>query len=110
MIRSQGYVMGKHDCDDMAQEFRDYLLDAGWNEECVWLVLGRSAVGNTHMWVEAAGLAFDPTTGDCGVMPQERWYGYEEAERFPARHIYTQSLVGYLARGDRFWNGRWWRK
>ncbi len=97
------YPAHDHNCDDMAQEYRDVLVDRGVPVEDIRLVQGYRN-GCVHMWLEVrewvmydlwmrlfhakphAGFSTMPMTGDS---------------------VFKDG--GYLNRGDRYINGKWRR-
>jgi len=109
------YIVDKHDCDDMAQEFADWLALSGVSREDMRFV---SASHNYyrdaphHFWLEVwhpdGWCLYDVASGDYAV-PIEGSMLYEnyDAHYIPSVRVYRDG--GYQCRGDRWVDGRWLR-
>ena len=101
------YILDEHDCDDMAQEFADYLVSRGIAYDRITLVKGRSwSSGNFHAWIEVDRFyVFDPTHGIFGAARPLVYVGrYLEISRPP---MPWWDGSGYRKHGDRWESAIW---
>lgn len=104
----------QHDCDDMAQEWRDYLVAHGIAVERIRFGLGYID-GSYHCWTEVEDTrdgrwyAFDPAGGVYSVpylLMRAQVDGV--VEEYPGHAIILDG-TGYEGIGDRWWGGTWHR-
>lgn len=122
---SENYIEGKHDCDDMAQEFRDVLVSNGFPTKDIRLVFASSRKENVgHMWLEMKRgnqwLAYDVTIRLYSISREKMLEYYDVKNYFPGDHVYLEPMAkglpfaslfsGYTYRNDRFVDGKWIRR
>ena len=95
------YIVDKHDCDDMAQEWADWLEEYGVRRSSM-----RFVSLPPHFWMEVqfedGWRMYDVASGFYG-RPSET---LADASYIPA-HLVYRDMSGYQQRGDRWIDGRW---
>ncbi len=120
------YRRGLHDCDDMAQEFRDYLRTWGISYERMRLVelesrafFLRCVFVGRHMWLEVleegCWNVYDPAGNVFGKPVHEAIKNYSVVKIYRGDEVYTEPSGEYFMKsyreiGDRFINGMWKRR
>ena len=118
---NKNYIPNLHDCDDMAQEFRDFLVGIGIAYGRMRLVQGvRKEAGNKkspgHLWLEVwenrKWKVYDPSQNRFGELPviMRLEYGIEKVsmgDEIIKDGSYGTGSAGYKNYGDRFENGEW---
>jgi hypothetical protein len=114
---SMNYKINEHDCDDMAQEFRDYLMEQGVRPADIKLVqayrLTDKKIPLGHMWLEYKiddrWYVFDPAG---------KIYGGDREDMLDNGYVVTNELHGlmlfldsggYRMFGDRYEKDKWKR-
>jgi len=113
------YVHSQHDCDDMAQEFADWLAASGVSREGMRFA---SATHNyyeeapPHFWLEVrtdgSWLIYDPAGGDYAVpIEGSDLYANYVMHYISSSRVYLDAPIdrGYRRHGDRWVAGRWIR-
>ena len=92
-----------HNCDDMAQEYRDILVNRGVSVDNIRLVQGYKD-GLVHMWLEVREwVMYDPWMRLYHAKP------HKDFKTMPMSGYSVFRDGGYLNRGDRYIKGKWRR-
>lgn len=123
---SKNYVFDDHDCDDMTQEYKDFLIRSGIEPERIELISGDNTSVQKkipedgkpkkfprHFWMEVkfltGNLAYDPSEKLYGVNPEIIRSQYAVIKTYPHDYIFDDGS-GYKNFGDSYIGGKWIRR
>jgi len=117
----RNYILEKHDCDDMAQEYRDWLIEEKKvDPSSLRLVLGYQRIvvwfhhmkGGYHAWLEKLEKSLEneemewrvyDVAGERFNYPMKKMRQiYTLDKMFPGDFAYDKDETGYMKRGDKW--------